>query len=965
VDDRHASFLLTPYRFDTATGTLWHGKRARRLRPRAAALLCFLLERRGALVTSADILAALWPDVQVGQGVVKVHVWEIRQALRDRPARPRFLATVPGRGYRWIGDATPVPPDAAAAPPAGPALVGRAVELARLRAELARAERGERRLVLVTGEAGIGKSALVAELLGGLPAVTTAVGECIEQIGPGEAYLPVLSALGELARGPRRRSLIRVLARHAPTWLVQLPDALAATDRDAATRAAAGATRERMLRELSTALELLTVRTPLVLALEDLQWSDASTLDLLALLARRTRRARLLVVATFRPADAASRDHPLQALLRELEVSQSCTRLPVAFLGPDDVARFLATRLATAPPGGLAELAGAIHERTEGNPLFMVNVVDHLLGDRVASRPLPPADALARVRTAIPPRLDQAIEARLARLSDVDRELLEAAGAVGREASAAAIAAACDAPVVDVERRCAEIARRAQLLEASGEEEWPDGTVAGRFRFVHEMYQSVLARRLTPARRRATHRRVAARLEQAYGARASEIAPALAAHREQAGDAAQAIAHLEAAAQNALAKHANAEAARHLARAIELLPRTPDAAGHAQRELALQVRLGAPLLQVRGYAAPEVSRAYGRALELCGVVGEGPQQLLALAGIYRFALIRSELRTAHAIAVQVLDFARRSELPLAVQIGHLLLGITTFGLGEPAVAREHLQASLALHDPASRALLTASFGDDPEAICLSHLAMTEWFLGDPDGSLARVEQALARARDGGQPQSLVFALSYATWCRLLRHEGSAASALAAELVRVAAEHDLAYWRAQAEAMAGWVALELGDLAGGEASLRRGLDAYAAIGAEVMRPWHLVRLAEAYRSAGRIDDGLAALRESDAVMRAKDERFYEAELYRVEAELRLAANDVPRAIECATAALATARRQQARSLELRAATSLARIESRAGRDDGARAALARLLASFDGASPTGDLRAAHDALGERA
>ena len=572
---------------------------------------------------------------------------------------------------------------------------------------------------------------------------------------------------------------------------------------------------------------------------------------------------------------------------------------------------------------------------------------------------------MAQVLTSIPARLDQAIEARIARLGDDDQRLLEAASAAGAEVSAAALAAASELAVEDVERRCAGIARGVQLLDARGEEEWPDGTVAGRFGFVHALYQSVLYRRLTPARRRTLHRRLAERLESGWGARAAEIASVLAAHREHAGDPAGAIAHLETAAQNALGKHANAEAARHLAHAIELLRCAPDGPERAQRELALQVRLGAPLLMVRGYAAPEVSAAYGRALELCRVVGESPQQLLALAGIYRFVLMRSELHTAHALGEQVLGFARRSELPLAFQIGHLMLGITSFGLGELAAARSHLAAALELHDVALRPLLASSFGDDPAVVCLSHTAMTSWFLGEPDRALECSAQALACARETGLPHGLVFALTYSCWCRLLRREGALARAHVEQLLTVAAAGDFPYWLAQGTAIRGWVLIDEGRVEDGIAEIRRGLAAYEALGAEVMRPWHLVRLAEACAVLGRTGDGRAALAEAFATMRLRDERFYEAELQRVDGELRLADGDEGAAEASLHEALRTARRQGALSLELRAASSLARLQSRHGRRDDARQVLAPVLERFREGFATGDVRDARALLAELA
>jgi adenylate cyclase len=344
-------------------------------------------------------------------------------------------------------------------------------------------------------------------------------------------------------------------------------------------------------------------------------------------------------------------------------------------------------------------------------------------------------------------------------------------------------------------------------------------------------------------------------------------------------------------------------------------------------------------------------------------VGDGPQKLLASAGVYRFSLIRSELRTAQEIAAQMLHFGETYRLALAMQTGHLGLGITSFGLGEFRAAREHLSQALNLYDASMRSTLATAFGDDPAVVCLSHTAMTLWFLGLPDQALARSEEALACARETGLAQGLVFALNYATWCRLLRREAGLARAHAEELVSIARRSEFAYWIAQATAVRGWVLLETGEVEQGVAEIRRGLEVYEAIGAEVMRPWHLVRLAEAYGAAGRVDDGLALLEEALATMTSKDERFYEAELYRIEGELRGRVGDERGAEERFTEALGTARRQGATSLELRVVVSLARLLKRQRREGEAKEPLESVSGRFIEGTATGDVRAARELLAD--
>ena len=285
-------------------------------------------------------------------------------------------------------------------------LVGREIELAQLHAWMAKALQGERQVVFVTGEPGIGKTTLIEAFLNGcdseektkqkakradqLPTPSTQPlapspwigrGQCIEHFGAGEAYLPVLAALGQLGQESGGERLVALLDRYAPTWLIQMPALLSPTHLDALQRKTLGATRERMLREMAEAVEALTSEQPLVLVLEDLHWSDYSTLELLSFLARRRQPARLLVLGTYRPVEVIVREHPLKVVEQELHLHQQCEELAVGFLAESDVAQYLSVRF---PASRLpADLARAIHQRTDGNPLFMVNVVNDLIAQGV------------------------------------------------------------------------------------------------------------------------------------------------------------------------------------------------------------------------------------------------------------------------------------------------------------------------------------------------------------------------------------------------------------------------------------------------------------------------------------------------------------------------------------------------------------------------------------------------------
>jgi len=273
--------------------------------------------------------------------------------------------------------------------------VGRELELAQLHTYFAKALHGERQIIFVAGEPGIGKTTLVEAFLQQVIAEDDfwlGRGQCIEHYGAGEAYLPLLDALGRLGRESEGQRLIELLNQQAPTWLVQMPALLTAPELEMLQRKTQGATRERMLRELAEAVERLTAERPLVLWLEDLHWCDVSTLDWLAFVARRREPARLLVIGTYRPVDVLVQGHPLRAVKQELQTRGYCRELLLDFLSEEEVAEYLTWRF-TAPspanagegrgegrsPAALQRLARIIHRRTDGNPLFMVNMVDYLV----------------------------------------------------------------------------------------------------------------------------------------------------------------------------------------------------------------------------------------------------------------------------------------------------------------------------------------------------------------------------------------------------------------------------------------------------------------------------------------------------------------------------------------------------------------------------------------------------------
>ena len=320
--------VFDPFCLDRSNECLWRGSEVIKLRPKAYAVLNQLVERSGHLVTKDELLASVWPETFVTDAVLKVTIRQLRDALDDDPKAPLFIETAHRRGYRFIGrianGGTKTPDISTTSTPRRDdvqplGFVGRNEVLSRMRGSLEKMLEGERQIVFVTGEAGIGKTALVdtfARYLAFDHNIRIGRGQCLEQYGTSEAYLPILDAMGSLAREDQK--VVEVLRAHAPMWLLQMPALLSAAEREVLSREVSGATRERMLREMGDALEVLTSERPLVLILEDLHWSDCSTLDLISYLATRVRPAHLMLIGTYRPVELIVSGHPLKAVKQGL-----------------------------------------------------------------------------------------------------------------------------------------------------------------------------------------------------------------------------------------------------------------------------------------------------------------------------------------------------------------------------------------------------------------------------------------------------------------------------------------------------------------------------------------------------------------------------------------------------------------------------------------------------------------------
>jgi predicted ATPase len=912
------------HRFDPRSGRLWAGRREIGLTPRAAAVLAALIARAGELVTREELFQCVWGDTVVGDAALTACIKELRRALADDARRPRFIETRHRRGYRFAARVEPSagprePHATAASPRPAPLVVGRERELGELRACLQRAIGGTRQIVFVTGEPGIGKTTLIELFLaratgGDRPRV--AQGRCIETHGAGEAYLPLLEAMTRLCREPGGQPIVRLLRHHAPNWLGQMRSVLGPAELGALRRDSSGVTRERMLRELAEAVESMSAEIPLVLWLEDLHWSDPPTVDWLGYLARRPGAARVLVLASCRPFEALGPGHPLQATKDELTMRGQGREIALSRLDEAAVGEYLARRFPA--DHALDALAPMIHARTGGNPLFVVSVADDLvrrgvLVERSGRWTVDESRRLAEI--AIPDDIRRMIGHQLDRVTPHERRLLEAASAAGVEFSAAAVAAAGELGLEEVERACAALAERGSFLMPVGHDLWPDGTAAGRFGFRHALHQEVVYERTPAARRPHLHRRIGDRLEAGLGERAVEVAAELAMHFERGRDPHRAIRYLQAAGEVATQRSAAREAVAHLTHALALLRAEPETAERAAQEVALQIALGGPLMAVKGRGAPEVEQAYTRAQELCQRIGDTPRLFPAVWGLFLFRRSRGEIDEAHQLATRLLALARAGADPGLLIEAHHALWATRFARGELAAVGAHVAEALALYHADRHAALAGVYGNHDPGVCgLGHGAWALELAGESEQAGRHSAEAVALARRLGHPFSEAHALLYAARLHQFRGDWQATRDRAEEAAALARERGFVQLQAWASISSGWALAEAGGIAAGLARLREGMETLRVLGSEDFKTYFLSLLAATLAKAGDCRAALDVLAEALAVVQRSGECFYAAELQRQQGELLLVTGHDPAAARaCLDTAAGIARHQGARAL----------------------------------------------------
>ena len=943
------------------------------LTPKAFAVLRRLMEQPGQLVTKEDLLNAAWPGTYVSDAALKVCISRLRQALGDLSHPPRYIETVHWRGYRLLNPIptapTPVPdaqvPVDHSTPPLQhpapniqhpiPPVVGRDTELQELRQALVNARSGERHTILISGASGIGKTTLIEAFLaeaGQDPLLTIAKGQCMDHYGVGESYLPVIDAFSHLCRAPDGERIMTALRSHAPVWLSQFPSLLRTDERKQLRKEPYSLSRERVLREIAETIEALAMEHPFILVLDDLHWSDHATLDLLSFLARRIEPARLLLIGVYRPEELTQPNHPLKNIKHTLQTRQCCDELVIPPFTVETVEAYLHKRFPAHDfPSAFAAM---LQRRTGGNPLFLVNILDHLTGQGVLSfteQRWRLTGALEDIEMETPETIHQIISAQIDRLASEEKFILEAASVAGMEFAAATVAAGLGFDIVEVETCCEELARRGQFLRSRSPEAWPDGTITASYAFLHSLYQQTWYERVTAARRVQLHQRIGERGEQAYRNQPQGVAAELAEHFEQGRDTRRAILYRQYAAENAAHRFGYHEAIFHLTKGVTLLATQPSSPDSLRQEIALQNALGTARTAVLGYAAPEVEEAYLRARNLSWQMEVKEESVPALRGLWALYLTKGEFQPTYALATQLLQIARQERNRNLELEAERELGQTYYFFGRLREARQHLERGISLYDAREHNPHIFLYGQDPGVVCLAQYARTLVLLGYPERAREQALAAITLAHEVQHPYSLALAHYHAAVVHFARRDWPHAEDFVKATIALSMEHGFPYWCSSAQVLDGWLLTRQGRMEEGLERMQQGLASYKATGANLNRPYSLLFLAEAHAMAGDPEQGLTLIEEALAATRKNGGHFRQAEMWRLRGELTLQKSGVggwsvgtslpppsslhsraqapqeaaQEAEQCFRQAITIAQQQNTKLLELRAVTSLCRLQ----------------------------------------
>ena len=841
--------------------------------------------------------------------------------------------------------------------------IGRERELELLIDGFERAKDGRGQAFSIMADAGMGKSRLLYEFrkLLANENVTFLEGRCLSYIR-GVAYYPVIDILKsnfDIREGDDNKEIkekvkkgLELIRAEEALTLPYLLELLAVKDSGIDP---VSMSPEIKKYRIQAALRRIVLQgsqlRPLVLAVEDLHWIDKSSEESLRDLLVNISGARVLLIFTYRPECVltwGARSYHNQLNLNRLSNRESLMMV-YNFLGSEKLENTLETFILTS---------------TEGVPFFIEEFVRSLKDMHIIEKKgdtyLPKKDLQD---VTIPSTIQDVIMARVDSLPEEAKGVLQIGSAVGREFNFRLITEVTKISETELLSQLS-ILKDSELLYERGI--YPQSS----YIFKHALIREAVYGSLLKSKRQKYHQKIARAFEENFPQMAESQPEILAHHFKQSGQIEKAIPYWQTAGEIATKRSANLEAVDYLNRALALLNSLPNTSERASLELPLQIAMGGPLIAAKGYAAQNVEQVYARALVLCRQVGETSQVFPALRGLWNYYLDRGMLPDALEIAKQLLGFAENSQDSTLHLVAHRAMGTTLYFLGEFASAFQYLERGISFHDPQQHNLLAFSYGADPGLVCMLYKAWTLWHLGYPDQALNTAKKALSSIEELSHPHSLAFGLNYVAAVHHYRRKAQAVMEMVEKAIALSTEQGFPQWLALGFIHRGWALVQLGQVEGGIAQLHQGLEAWKAAG-EGLESRIFCWLADAYDKAGQIDEGLENLADGLASVNDRGGCDVEAELYRLKGKLLIQKAEAEKqmgkfeaeAEACFCKALEIARRQQAKSFELRATLSLSRLMKNRGRSEEARGLMAETYGWFTEGFDTIDLKEAKTLLEE--
>jgi len=941
------------YRLDSSLGELTSDGVRVPLQPRAFALLRFLVENVGRIVTREELVDAVWEGVSVSADAVRYAMKELRRGLGDSASAPLFIETVARRGWRFRGAAVRVSTegwilegrsvdasiDGRQSSVDREPFVGREGEVGALHDLLSRAQAGRRGMLFVEGEPGIGKSRLVSAFLETANRQSNTIcvrAEIAEHVGPGMPYAPLFDVLERIVAGRTGADSIALLRRFAPTWLAQMPALTEPDERAEIEERIQGANQTRMIREWVSVIEHMAVESTIVIAVEDLQWADPSTLDTLFFAARRTEPARILLVATLRPLPPTAIERALPRGIEDLVARGHARSITPTNLSRDSIQAYLEVRFGrdelVAQNDSLCEY---LTEASAGNPLFVVSLVDECIEKTVIFQSHSHWDVSAEGALAsVPDSLKPLIERQLAGLETDLRAVLEVASVVGMDFSAAELAAGLGKEIDDLEADCDGLVADGRFVQERGTFAWPDGTLSSRYRFSHAMHREVLLGLLSSGRRSRLSRAIAERILSGYAGCEEEVAAELGMYFEYGLDLERAAQFCALAGEESAKRFAQIEAVGHLRHALELMSQS-EFEGRDLLEIRARLAFCAPLASVVGYASAELEENLSRLEALTGHLEDSPEMFPAILGLWSLHFVRADFGRTTVSGQRLLRLAERAPSPVLRMQAHQSVGHSLFYQGQVVEAQQHYDVAMDGYEWASHERQDYSVGDDPLVLVLSCRALSDWFLGRSAEAIRSAEESVRQGERLEHPPSLALAWTYGAVLHQLRGDVARASEWSAQSFEITSLEGIALWRELSRIIRGWSIIQADRArhSQGLELIQEGIEGWEATGSQLGLPHFLALQAQSLGRTGEIESGLSVLARAGEMAERTGQLLFRSEIARLTGDLLRSRSRKHRAEfamggarQAYQLAASQAEEQNLRANALQAWTSLAELDA---------------------------------------